>query len=37
VGERPWVGIEVRPQPDESSMAVIANAKRVWKEAWAKV
>jgi sugar phosphate isomerase/epimerase len=30
------VGIEVKPQPGESSALVIASAKRVWKEAWAR-
>ncbi len=33
---KPWIGIEVRPQPGESSAAVIANAKRVWQEAWTR-
>ena len=33
---KPWIGFEVKPQsPDESSALVIANAKRVWQEAWA--
>jgi sugar phosphate isomerase/epimerase len=32
---RPWVGFEVKPQSaDEPSSLVIANAKRVWQEAW---
>lgn len=34
---RPWVGFEVKPQSvDEPSSLVIANAKRVWQEAWAQ-
>jgi sugar phosphate isomerase/epimerase len=36
-GELPLVGIEVKPQPNEGSALVIASAKRVWKEAWARV
>lgn len=36
-GSRPWVGIEVKPQPGESSQDVIASSKRVWAEAWARV
>lgn len=32
---RPWVGFEVKPQSaDEDAALVIANAKRVWQEAW---
>jgi len=34
---RPWVGFEVKPQSaDEPSSLVIANAKRVWQEAWSQ-
>jgi sugar phosphate isomerase/epimerase len=33
---RPWVSFEVRPQPGETTANVIAGAKRVWQEAWAK-
>jgi sugar phosphate isomerase/epimerase len=34
---RPWVGFEVKPQSaDEPSSLVIANAKRVWAEAWSR-
>lgn len=35
VKNRPFVGFEVKPQPGEISELVIANAKRVWKHAWA--
>lgn len=35
--ERPWVGFEVKPWAGESSELVIAGAKRVWKQAWARV
>lgn len=35
---RPWVGFEVKPQSaNESSDLVIANAKRVWQEAWSRI
>lgn len=35
---RPWIGFEVKPQsPDELPSLVIANAKRVWQDAWARV
>lgn len=37
IGERPWVGFEVKPQPGETSEEIIANMKRAWREAWAKV
>jgi len=33
----PVVSFEVKPLPDEPSELVIANTKRVWKEAWALV
>jgi hypothetical protein len=33
----PVVTFEVRPMPGEASELVIANTKRVFKEAWAKV
>lgn len=34
---RPWVGFEIRPQTtDEPSSLVIANAKRVWQDAWSR-
>ena len=36
-GELPIVAFEVKPLPGESSELVIANAKRVWREAWARV
>ena len=35
VENRPFVGFEVKPLPGEASELVIANAKRVWKQAWA--
>ena len=35
--KRPFVGFEVKPQPGESSKAVIANAKRVFSEAWSQL
>jgi sugar phosphate isomerase/epimerase len=34
---RPWVGIEVKPQPGETSAQLLANTKRAWTEAWARV
>lgn len=36
-GGRPWVGFEVKPQPGESSANILANVKRTWREAWARV
>jgi len=33
----PIVGFEVKPLPGESSRAVIASTKRVWKQAWAQL
>ncbi len=36
-GEKPWVGIEVKPQPGETSELLLANTRRVWIEAWARV
>jgi sugar phosphate isomerase/epimerase len=36
-GESPIVAFEVKPLPGESSGVVIASAKRVWKEAWARL
>jgi sugar phosphate isomerase/epimerase len=36
-GRKPWVGIEVKPQPGESSDLVLSGTKRVWIEAWARV
>lgn len=36
--EKPWIGFEVKPQTaNETSALVIANAKRVWMDAWALV
>jgi len=37
IGERPWIGFEMRPQAGETSAAILANIKRTWREAWAKV
>lgn len=37
IGERPWVGFEVKPQPSETSVELLANIKRTWREAWAHV
>lgn len=34
--KKPFVGFEVKPQAGESSQLVIANAKRVFNEAWAR-
>jgi sugar phosphate isomerase/epimerase len=31
---KPWVGIEVRPQGDESSEMIWAQTKRTWRAAW---
>jgi len=36
-GERPFLSFEVKPQPRETSQAVIAGAKRVFQEAWAQL
>jgi len=36
-GDLPVVAFEVAPLPGEPSEVVIANAKRVWREAWARV
>lgn len=33
----PIVGFEVKPLPDESSEAVLASSKRVWRQAWAQL
>ena len=36
-GIKPWVGFEVKPQSsEEPSSLVVANAKRVWQEAWSR-
>ena len=35
---KPWVGFEIKPQGNgDTSALVIANAKRVWQEAWSRV
>jgi sugar phosphate isomerase/epimerase len=34
---RPWVGFEMRPQAGETSANILANIKRTWREAWARV
>ncbi len=36
-GSKPWVGIEVKPMPGETSEMVLAATKRTWIEAWARV
>lgn len=36
-GPLPIIGFEVRPLQGEASEVVIANAKRVWREAWARL
>jgi sugar phosphate isomerase/epimerase len=36
-GTKPWVGIEVKPQPGESSELLLAGTQRAWTEAWARV
>ena len=36
-GSKPWVGIEVKPQPGETSEALRACTRRVWIAAWARV
>ena len=34
---KPWVGFEVKPQgPGQTSELIIANAKRIWRQAWAR-
>jgi sugar phosphate isomerase/epimerase len=36
--EKPWVGFEVKPQgPGQTPELIIANAKRLWRQAWARV
>ena len=35
-GTKPWVGIEVKPMPGETSDMVLAGTKRAWIEAWAR-
>jgi hypothetical protein len=36
-GTKPWVGFEIKPQSsEEPSSLVVANAKRVWQEAWSR-
>jgi sugar phosphate isomerase/epimerase len=37
VSQRPWVGFEMRPQAGETSAAILANLKRTWREAWARL
>jgi sugar phosphate isomerase/epimerase len=36
-GKKPAVGFEIKPQPGESSAAILANLKRAWRQAWAMV
>jgi sugar phosphate isomerase/epimerase len=36
--DRPWVGFEVKPQSDdETSAELLADTRRVWEEAWARL
>ncbi len=35
--ERPFLSFEIKPQPHETSQAIIAGAKRVFQEAWAQL
>lgn len=36
--EKPWIGFEVKPQgPGETPELIIANAKRIWRQAWVRV
>ena len=37
IGQRPWIGFEMRPQAGETSVAILANIKRTWREAWARL
>jgi hypothetical protein len=36
-GDLPVVAFEVKPLPGEISEVVLANTKRVWREAWARL
>jgi sugar phosphate isomerase/epimerase len=36
-GKKPFVGFEVKPQPEETSAMVLAGVKRAFYEAWARV
>jgi hypothetical protein len=36
-GEWPWVGFEVKPQAGESPELILANTKRAWRQAWARL
>ncbi len=29
-----WVGVEVKPQPGESSELLLAQTRRTWRDAW---
>ena len=33
-GPKPWLGIEVKPQPEETSDLMLAQTKRTWRQAW---
>lgn len=37
LGQRPWIGFEVKPQAGETSAIILANLKRTWREAWARL
>jgi sugar phosphate isomerase/epimerase len=32
--DRPGIGFEIKPQPGESSSAILVNIKRSWRDAW---
>jgi len=34
LNDRPGIGFEVKPQPGESSLAILVNIKRSWRDAW---
>ncbi|MBM3190606.1 MAG: sugar phosphate isomerase/epimerase [Chloroflexi bacterium] len=36
-GPKPWLGIEVKPMPEETSDLVLAQTKRTWRQAWAQL
>ena len=36
-GPKPWVGIEVKPMPGETSDLMLAQTKRTWRQAWAQL
>ncbi len=36
-GEKPWVGIEMKPQAGETTQLMLAGTRRAWTEAWARL